>query len=65
MKNTLIKFSINNPKKVFLITGLLVVLSLLAMFRISVDTDPENMLPHSHPARVLHDFSLDDGYPTR
>ncbi len=65
MKNILIKFSIENPKKVFLITGLITLLSLLAMFRISVDTDPENMLPHSHPARVLHDkvkqqFGLSD-----
>ncbi|MDP8050857.1 MMPL family transporter [Pasteurella atlantica] len=55
MKKKILQFSINHPKKVFWITGLITLLSLLMMFRINVDTDPENMLPHSHPARILHD----------
>ncbi len=65
MKAALINFSVDRPRAVFFLTLLATLLAGLLIPRISVDTDPENMLPHDHPARVLHHevkerFSLSD-----
>ncbi|UJF23873.1 efflux RND transporter permease subunit [Suttonella sp. R2A3] len=65
MKQSLIRFSTSHPRQIFALTAVLCVVSLLLMLRVSVDTDPENMLPHDHPARVIHDeikqrFNLSD-----
>ncbi|GAA6150895.1 efflux RND transporter permease subunit [Pseudoteredinibacter isoporae] len=65
MKHRLMQWSFDHPKRVFWATGLLCLLALVMFPRLSVDTDPENMLPHQHPARVLHEeikqrFGLSD-----
>lgn len=65
MKHRLMQWSLDHPKRVFWLTGLLCILTLAMFPRISVDTDPENMLPHEHPVRVLHEevkkrFGLSD-----
>lgn len=54
MKQYLIHLSVQHPKRVFWITGILSLLALLMLPFIHIDTDPENMLPPSHPARVAH-----------
>ena len=54
MLNKILLFSVNSPKKIFWLTGIAVLVSILMMFNFKVDTDPENMLPQDHPARVLH-----------
>ncbi|MBB6520711.1 efflux RND transporter permease subunit [Pseudoteredinibacter isoporae] len=65
MKHRLMQWSFDHPKRVFWVTGLLCLLALAMFPRISVDTDPENMLPHEHPTRLLHEeikqrFGLSD-----
>jgi len=65
MKHRLMEWSLDHPKRIFWLTGLLCILALAMFPRISVDTDPENMLPHEHPVRVLHEeikhrFGLSD-----
>lgn len=55
MKFSPSKLSVTYPKTVFTLTLLLSLLAIAMMFRLQVDTDPENMLPHDNPARVLHD----------
>ncbi len=59
------QWSLNHPKRVFWLTGLLCIAALAMFPGIAVDTDPENMLPHEHPVRVLHEevrdrFGLSD-----
>lgn len=55
MKLSPSKLSVTYPKTVFTLTLLFSLLAIAMMFRLQVDTDPENMLPHDNPARVLHD----------
>lgn len=55
MELSLSKWSTTYPKTVFSLTFLLSVFALAMMLNLKVDTDPENMLPHDNPARVLHD----------
>ena len=67
MKNTLLNFSLNRPKTAFAASiALAIVLLGLAVWPtvfpersfglnpVSVDTDPENMLPSEEPARLTH-----------
>ncbi|MFH1360239.1 MAG: MMPL family transporter [Candidatus Omnitrophota bacterium] len=49
-----IQYSIDHPKIIAALTGLLVLLALAQYPRIKVDTDPENMLPADAPVRVFH-----------
>lgn len=63
--NKLIHASIHHPKMFLWGTLFLVLLFGSQIARIEIDTDPENMLPHDQPDRVLHDeikerFSLHD-----
>lgn len=65
MKHKVMNWAVEHPRWVFWITGLLSLIALAFIPRITVDTDPENMLPHSNPARVLHEevkqrFGLSD-----
>ena len=65
MKHRVMEYSVEHPRVVFILTALLVLLSALFIPRITIDTDPENMLPASNPARVIHDeikqrFGLSD-----
>ena len=65
MGNRIVKFSLDNPKRVMWFVAIMVVI-LAAMFpRIHIDTDPENMLPADQSDRVIHNalkkqFSLND-----
>jgi predicted RND superfamily exporter protein len=61
----MMEFSVEHPKRIFWLTGLLSLLALLMIPAIQVDTDPKNMLPSDNPARVIHDevqeaFGLSD-----
>lgn len=65
MKQFIIGGAIKYPKLVFFTTLLLCLIALSFVPSISIDTDPENMLPDNHPARLLHDevkkkFGLSD-----
>ncbi|MEW9797045.1 efflux RND transporter permease subunit [Alteromonas sp. CYL-A6] len=65
IKSALLHYCTVRPK---LIYGVLLIISLVAasqLPRIQIDTDPENMLPSDHPARVFHnqvksDFTMYD-----
>lgn len=54
MKHRIIALSTRRPLSVYTVTALAVVLAGAAMFRIEVDTDPENMLPSEQPDRIFH-----------
>lgn len=54
MLKRFIEFALGKPKTVMMVSGLLLVLALVQFPRISVDTDPENMLPNDAPVRVFH-----------
>ena len=54
MINSFMQFSIRRPKVIMAITLLMVIGALLQFPKISVDTDPENMLPEDAPVRVFH-----------
>ena len=63
--NKMIHAAIMRPRRVLWGTLILVLLFASQIPRIKVDTDPENMLPHDQPERVLHDqikqrFNLHD-----
>jgi len=49
---SLVRFSIDHPKLVLLVTALLTVVSLIPLPRIRTDTNPKNMLPPTSPVRV-------------
>tara|TARA_R110001583_G_scaffold167425_2_gene320215 strand:+ start:507 stop:3059 length:2553 start_codon:yes stop_codon:yes gene_type:complete len=54
MKHRIIQFATEHPKRIYaLILGLVVIMAAM-MPNIQIDTDPENMLPSSDPARVFH-----------
>jgi predicted RND superfamily exporter protein len=55
MKHRIIALATRHPLAVYAVTALVVVVAIVAMFRIQVDTDPENMLPADQPDRVYHD----------
>lgn len=55
MKHQLIALATRHPRSVYAVTGIAVIVAIAAMFRIQVDTDPENMLPADQPDRVFHD----------
>lgn len=50
----LVRFSIDRPRLVMLLTVALTVLAALAFPKIVVDTDPENMLEEDQPDRVYY-----------
>ncbi len=54
MISRLIAVALKRPKLIFLITGLGVLISLVAFIRIKVDTDPENMLPEDELVRIFN-----------
>ncbi len=65
MGKKIVAFSINNPKRVLLLSFLLVLILGFQIRKIQIDTDPENMLPETEPVRVTHnavkkEFSLHD-----
>ena len=70
MKNPLLRivhFSIENPRKVMALTVVITVILLTQLPGITVDTDPENMLPADEPVRLAHreikkEFSLYDSF---
>lgn len=55
IRDALIHFSVDRPKTVYAVVVLLVVVLGAMIFRIKIDTDPENMLPPGQPDRVFHD----------
>lgn len=68
IKNFIINLSINRPRLIVSLMAVLTILTLATaalptlfpktfpnLHTLSVDTDPENMLSHSEPARVYHD----------
>jgi predicted RND superfamily exporter protein len=61
----LVHFSITHPKQVAASIGVITLLLGLLIFKVHVDTDPENMLSPDEPVRVFHnetkkEFSLYD-----
>ncbi len=55
MKELLMRLSLSHPKLVITVSALLT-LGFAAMIpRVTIDTDPENMLPHDEAVRVHHD----------
>ncbi|MBE9536965.1 MAG: MMPL family transporter [Proteobacteria bacterium] len=61
----IVELSLDNPKKLLSIYGVITLLFLAQFSKITVDTDPENMLFEKEPARVIHDemkkeFALHD-----
>ena len=60
MKRWIIELSTRHPRAIYAVTVLAVVVAIAAMFRIEVDTDPENMLPSDQPDRVFHNQVEDD-----
>ncbi len=65
LRDRIVGFSIDHPKTVVLMTAALFVAVASLIPRVSIDTDPENMLPADQGARVFHDrvkeeFSLYD-----
>jgi predicted RND superfamily exporter protein len=65
LHDRIIELSIRHPKTVVLTTAVLFVAAASMIPRISIDTDPENMLPADQGARVFHnkvkaDFTLYD-----
>lgn len=54
MFKKLIQYAIAKPKVIIILTILLSALALMQFPKIIVDTDPENMLSSSAPARVFH-----------
>ncbi|MBT8079738.1 MAG: MMPL family transporter [Gammaproteobacteria bacterium] len=59
MKHALIKVATEHPKSVYAIVVLLAVIAAGLMFRIQIDTDPENMLPSDQADRVFHNLVED------
>ena len=55
MKHFIIKTATERPKLVYAVIVLLVAITSGLMFRIQVDTDPENMLSPDQADRVFHD----------
>ena len=55
MAKRVIRFSIDHPRVIFAIVALLTLVLGSQIPRITVDTDPENMLPHDQVDRVFHD----------
>lgn len=53
--SNIVSKSMSSAKAVLYITALLTALVGVFIFNIKVDADPENMLPHDQPDRVLHD----------
>ncbi|MCK5178126.1 MAG: MMPL family transporter, partial [Candidatus Omnitrophica bacterium] len=49
-----ILYTLGHPKKIMILSAVLVALSFIQFSRIKVDTDPENMLPETAPVRVFH-----------
>jgi predicted RND superfamily exporter protein len=65
VKHQVIRLATRYPRAVYLSLALATALSAALMFRLQVDTDPENMLPADQPDRVFHnqverDFALHD-----
>ncbi len=65
MKNNIVRFSINHPKMVFVLILLVSLFLAWQIPKITVDTDPENMLSEQQVDRVLHNeikqrFKLSD-----
>ncbi|MGE5280041.1 MAG: efflux RND transporter permease subunit [Deltaproteobacteria bacterium] len=54
MLNLFLGWAFRRTKLVFAITGVLTLAAVAQFFRLKVDTDPENMLPHDTFVRVFH-----------
>ena len=55
MKEHLLNFAIEQPKRVFLILFIAVIVFAAMLPKIIIDTDPENMLPPDQADRVFHE----------
>ena len=55
MKEHLINFAFQQPKRLFLLMFLAVIIFVAMMPKIIIDTDPENMLPSEQEDRVFHE----------
>ena len=65
MKHRIISISTEKPRTVYAVLALLAAVAVAALFRLQVDTDPENMLPVDQVDRVFHNqvedtFALHD-----
>ncbi len=63
--HSIVEKSLNHPKVVIIIYALITVIFLTQFPKITIDTDPENMLYNDEPARVAHrefkaEFALHD-----
>ncbi len=55
MKRKIFNFSVEHPKAVMTLVGIITVLFLIQFPKINIDTDPENMLSHEEHVRLVHD----------
>jgi predicted RND superfamily exporter protein len=61
----LVRYSVKHPKKVTILMVLIMLILGAFIYRINIDTDPENMLSRNEAVRIFHnemkkEFSLHD-----
>ncbi len=59
-RHALVELAMDRPRLVFLVIGIFSVVFAAATFAVTVDTDPENMLPSDHEVRVRNEALRDD-----
>ena len=52
--NRIIVFSLNHPRLVIIVSVIVAILFALAVMKVKIDTDPENMLSEKEAVRVFH-----------
>ncbi len=65
MLHKIVGITLDRPKTVLAVYLIISILFFTQFFKVEIDTDPENMLPHDDPARVTHrefkaEFALHD-----
>ena len=60
LRENIVEFSIRHPKTIFVLVFLVVAALGAQIPRITIDTDPENMLPPDQAARVFHNLVKED-----
>ncbi|MGD2167311.1 MAG: efflux RND transporter permease subunit [Gammaproteobacteria bacterium] len=59
MKHTIIAAATHRPRTIYAVLAIVTAIAVALLFRIQVDTDPENMLPEQQPDRVFHNLVED------
>jgi predicted RND superfamily exporter protein len=59
VKHKIITAATHRPRTIYAVLALATAIAVALLFRIQVDTDPENMLPAEQPDRVFHNYVED------